>query len=498
VTATRSPEFLVGLVRELCKLTNETGWVEFKENNNRPEEIGEYLSALSNSAALEGKASAYLLWGVRDSDHAIVGTSVDPATAKKGNEELENWLLRSLEPKLQFAFFTVEVDGKRVVLLEIARAERQPTRFEGTEYIRIGSLKKKLKDAPEKERALWRVFDQTPFELGNARPHISRDEVLGLLDFTSYFELTRRRMPEGDEAIVVALSEDGLVKKSGAGGWNITNLGAVLFAKKLSDFGSLARKAVRVIVYEGPSRLKTLREQVGGKGYTTGFEGLISFINALVPTNEIIGQALRRTVPMYPELAVRELVANALIHQDFFVTGAGPMVEIFSDRMEVTNPGVPLVSIDRFVDAPPRSRNDALASLMRRMGICEERGSGVDKVVAETEAYQLPAPLFEVPEDSTRVVLFAHRPFVRMSNEERVRACYLHACLRHVNRETVTNSSVRERFGLEESSSATASRVIRDAVEAGLIVAVDPSAAKKVMKYVPWWAVRTTRSVDGR
>lgn len=127
-----------------------------------------------------------------------------------------------------------------------------------------------------------------------------------------------------------------------------------------------------------------------------------------VPSNEVIEKALRKTVPMYPELAVRELVVNALIHQDFFVTGASPMVEIFADRIEITNPGQPLVATDRFLDTPPRSRNEGLASLMRRMGVCEERGSGVDKVVFQTEVFQLPAPLFEVTGESTRAVLFAH------------------------------------------------------------------------------------------
>ena len=91
--------------------------------------------------------------------------------------------------------------------------------------------------------------------------------------------------------------------------------------------------------------------------------------------------ARKLAVPVYPELAIRELVANALIHQDLSITGSGPMVEIFDDRIEITNPGVPLVETSRMLDSPPRSRNEGLASLMRRMGSCEERGSGVDKVV---------------------------------------------------------------------------------------------------------------------
>jgi len=188
---------------------------------------------------------------------------------------------------------------------------------------------------------------------------------------------------------------------------------------------------------------------------------------------------------------VRELVANALIHQDFFVTGAGPMVEIFNDRIEITNPGAPLVDTQRFVDTPPKSRNEALASLMRRIGICEERGSGVDKVVHQTELYQLPAPLFEAAGDNTRAVLFAHRPLTRMDKADRVRACYLHACLRYVNREYVTNTSIRERFGIEAQNIAAASRLIREAVETGLLVPYDAEAAPKLRRYMPWWAAPT-------
>lgn len=113
------------------------------------------------------------------------------------------------------------------------------------------------------------------------------------------------------------------------------------------------------------------------------------------------------------------------------------------------NPGEPLVDTERFVDIPPKSRNEALASLMRRMRICEERGSGWDKVVALAESYQLPAPLVEAPAESTQVVLSAPRPLSKMDKEDRVRAVYLHACLRYVNREHLTNASVRQRFGIE-------------------------------------------------
>lgn len=488
MTTGRPIEYLTGLVRELCKLPQETEWAEFKVNDAQPQEIGEQISALANSAALAGKAFAYLVWGVRDEDHALVGTTFDPRMAKVGNEELESWLLRLLEPKIDFRFFTLAVDGYPVVLLEIARAARHPVRFSGQEFIRVGTYKKKLKDFPEKERALWRIFDQAPFEEGVATERVPAADVLRLLDYPTYFDLLERPLPANRERILTALADDRLIRPCDAGGWNISNLGAILFAKRLDAFHALRRKAIRVIQYRGTGRTETLKEHEGSKGYASGFAGLIGYINNLLPSNEVIEQALRKTVPMFPELAVRELVANALIHQDFFVTGAGPMVEIFADRIEITNPGEPLVDTQRFLDTPPKSRNEALASLMRRFRICEERGSGIDKVVFQVELFQLPAPLFEVPDGFTRVVLFAHRPLADMDKADRVRACYLHASLRYVTRKPMTNTSVRERFGIAEKNSATASRLIREAVVAGAIIPHDPDAAPKLRRYMPFWA----------
>lgn len=488
MTVDRSPEFLLDLVRELCKLPTETEWVEFKGNDAEPEAIGEYLSALSNSAALEGKANAYVLWGVRDGDHAIVGTTFRPRLTKVGNEELENWLLRLLAPKIRFHFFEVLVEDKTVVLLEVERAFRHPVQFKQQEFIRIGSYRKKLKDFPAKEAELWRIFDRTPFEAGIARAHVREEEVLGLLEYPSYFDLLRIPLPENRASILHALHEDRLIVPSQAGGWDITNLGAILFAKKLDDFPGLKRNAVRVIQYKGAGRMEAYKESTGRKGYAVGFEGLIAHVNGLLPANEVLGRALRKDVPMFPETAVRELVANALIHQDFFITGAGPMIEIFEGRIEISNPGAPLVDTQRLVDTAPRSRNEALASLMRRIGICEERGSGWDKIVSQTEYYQLPAPLPETPDDHTRVTLFAHRPLSKMDKEDRIRSVYLHACLRWVNRDFLTNTSLRERFGIEPQNMSQASRLIKEAAAAGKILPYDAEAAPKMMRYVPYWA----------
>jgi len=216
----RTSEYLVGLVNELRKLPKETEFVEFKHNNDDHQEIGEYLSALANSAALSGKSQAYLIWGIDDQTHEVVGTTFLPAAKKIGNEELESWLLHLLEPKIDFDFYTVEVDSRPVVLLEIGRAFRHPVRFSGQEYIRIGSYKKKLKDFPEKERKLWRAFDKTHFEDGLAAEHVSADEVLRLLDYPAFFDLLEQPLPADRSGILEALADEGLIRSCDAGDWD--------------------------------------------------------------------------------------------------------------------------------------------------------------------------------------------------------------------------------------------------------------------------------------
>ena len=119
-------DYLVSLASELRKLPKETEWVEFKHDNQYPQEIGEYISALSNSAALCGKAHAYLLWGIDDASHDVIGTIFAPSKTKVGNEELENWLQRLLRPKIHLSFWELELEGRLVVLLEIERAFRHP------------------------------------------------------------------------------------------------------------------------------------------------------------------------------------------------------------------------------------------------------------------------------------------------------------------------------------------------------------------------------------
>lgn len=481
-------ENLDKLVVELCKLPNETQWVEFKHNNYLPEMIGQDISALANSATLHEKSCAYMLWGVDDTTHEIVGTEFNMQTVKKGQQELENWLRSLLSKNADFEFHSVMVEDKNVGVLIIHRAVNQTVMFQKVDYIRVGSYTKKLSEYPALQAQLWDRLRTSKFEERIAKHDLDLVTALGMLEYSTYFDLVKMPQPTNAEGICYYLEEEHILEKQDNGLYAITNLGAILFAKRLSDFPRLSRKAVRVVQYKGSNRLNMLKEYDGTKGYAVGFEGLLGFIDALLPTAEVINGALREKKTAYPSLAIREAVGNALIHQDFSIPGTGPVVEIFDGRIEITNPGTPMVDIKRIVDNPPKSRNEKLAELMRRLRICEELGTGWDKIVISCELQMLPAPKIDLYEENTKVTLYAEMPFTSLSAEDKLWACYLHACVKQVENEQLTNTTLRERFGLKPSSSGSVSRLIKEAVNMKLIKPLDPDTAPRYMRYIPYWA----------
>lgn len=476
------------LVNELRKLPNETQWLEFKHNNYDPAMIGQDISALANSAAMCEKGCAYMLWGIDDETHEIVGTDYNLQTLKKGNQELENWLRSLLSRNADFEFHAVRMNDKNVGVLIIYRATNQTVMFEKVDYIRVGSYTKKLNEYPALQAQLWDRIRNMKFEERYAKQDLELADALRFLEYSVYFDIRNIPQPSDNSGVAHYMVEEGIIVKQDNGLYAITNLGAILLAKRLSDFPRISRKSLRVVQYQGNNRLNMLKEDVTEKGYACGFEGMIKFIDALLPAQETIVGALREKKSAYPVLAVREAVANALIHQDFSVTGTGPVVEIFDKRIEITNSGTPLVDIWRIIDNPPKSRNEKLAALMRRLRMCEELGTGWDKIVITCELHQLPAPKIELFEDSTRVILFSEMPFSSISMEDKLWACYLHACIKHVQGEQLTNSSLRERFGLKETASGTISRLIKEAVNLQLIKPLDPTTAPRYMKYIPIWA----------
>ncbi len=456
--------------------TPEGEHLEFKEAKQQYDSI----KLLKYCVALANERGGYLVLGVSDRPpRRVVGTAAFPSLGEVKNRILEALRIRVDVHELPHP------DG-RVLIFDIpSRPIGKPLHLDGTYLMRSG------------EALVPMTIEQIDRILAEARPAfleqdatdaLDADAVVAALDIQTYFELLRLPLPATRDGILDRLISERLVRQCD-GRYRIANVGALLLAKEMRQFESLQRKTVRVVKYRGKNKLDTERDLVGQKGYAVGFEGLISYINGQLPMNEVIGQALRQEVRMFPELAIRELVANALVHQDFNESGASIMVEIYSDRIEITNPGQPLIPTDRFVDAY-RARNDRLADLMRRMGICEEKGSGIDKVVHATEFFQLPAHDVRVTPFHTTVVLFAHKDYSEMEPNERVRACYLHCCLKYVSNSKMTNQSLRERFKLEDTraKSASVSQVIAGAVAQGLVKPDDPeSSSKRYAKYVPFW-----------
>jgi ATP-dependent DNA helicase RecG len=449
--------------------------LEFKEAKTQFDnrKLQRYCVALAN------EGGGHLLLGIQDEPpRKVVGTSAfnDPA-------EMAAKLFHALGFRVEIEE-VMHPDGRVLVFHVPGRPRGTVYDFEGAYLMRAGQ-----ELVPMSEDRLRAIFaeGQPEWLLQPTLKDCDADQVVQLLDTQSYFDLLHLPYPANRAGVLDRFESEKLIQREGAS-WTITNLGGILFAKKLEQFDRLARKAARVIVYVGTNKLKTKLDRAGAGGYAVGFQGLVEFINGLVPSNEVIEQALRREVKMFPEIAVRELVANALIHQDFTESGTSVMIEIYDDRMEISNPGKPFISPDRFIDEY-QSRNERLADLMRRLGICEEKGSGVDKVIQAAEAFQLPAPDFRVGEKRTSAVLFSHKAFEDMDRNDRIRATYQHCCLRYVMNQKMTNQSLRERFKLPEKKAEAVSRAIGAAVDERKIKPADPEQTSlRYRSYVPFWA----------
>jgi ATP-dependent DNA helicase RecG len=461
------------------KTPAETERLEFKEAKHQ----FEIAKLLRYCVALANEGGGYLVFGVTDQPpRRIVGSQAFPSQTS-----LNDIKARIVE-KLRFRVEVTELqhpDGRVLVFEVPTRPVGQPLAFDGAYLMRAGEDL-----VPMTPDVLKRIFaeDQQDWFSQPARSDASPDDVIALLDSQTYFELLKIPYPTNRDAVLERLQSQDLIKQT-ASGWTISSLAAILLAKKLDAFvPALARKASRVVIYEGINKLKTRDDNTWNRGYAVSFEGLVDFIHSAAPQNLFIEEVVREEVKMFPKQALRELIANALVHQDFLVTGASVTIEMYADRVEISNPGIPPIQVERFIDEY-RSRNERLADLMRRFGICEEKGSGIDKVVTAAEEFQLPAPDFRVGETRTTALLFAHQDFEDMSKSDRIRACYQHCCLLYVSNQRMSNQTLRERFHFDESKNVLVSQVIGATKEAGLIKADNSaSSSTRYARYLPFWA----------
>lgn len=448
--------------------------LEFKEARNQFdfERLCRYCVALAN------EGGGVVVFGVADKPpRPVVGTEAFPNTQK------------TTEALFERLGFRVELEvvrhpAGRVVVAHV------PSRPRGTAYHLGGAYLMRSGEelVPMSEDQLRRIFSEGQPEWLEevAESGLTDQAVVERLDVQAFFELLGLPLPSTRKGLMDRLESERLISPT-AGGWGIRRIGALILARDLNTFPSVSRKAVRVLAYNTASKLETRLDHTATRGYAAGFNALVEFIVSHVPQLERINGGLRHSDRLMPEVAVRELLANAIIHQDFNLTGTGVMVEIHPDRVEFSNPGEPIVAPDRFIDGY-QSRNERLADLMRQCRICEERSSGIDRVVEAAESMQLPPPEFLAAHNRTVVVFHGRRPFDQMGRAEKQRACYQHCVLRWVNRMPMTNQTLRERFHLPETKRSAVSQLIQATIKTGLIKADPSGGGGNRPGYVPAWA----------
>lgn len=463
---------------------NELDWkVALSDDKQR---LAEHLSAFANH-----QNGGFFVFGVNNAGK-IVG--VANSEIQKVATRLPNLCRDALEPPIHIDLAADSSFGPKVLMVYVRESASKPVHLRGKSieysYVRVGGTTRK---ASRSELATLLMNSRPPrWEELPAGRFESSSSALNALKCEPLFKMIERQLPSNDKGILDWLLQQKFVcEPTGADGWCITNLGAISAARDLEEFPSLARKAVRVIQYKGKNKAKTTQEQSGHLGYAIAFQRLMHYVTALLPQSEVIAEALRTRKTIYPDIALREIIANALIHQDFTVTGAGPMIELFDNRIEISNPGAPVpgIQLDRLIGAPPESRNEQLAKTFRQLKICEERGSGLIKAGLAVELYGLPPIKFERRGNSFKVTLFAPRTFAQMSPAERLDACYQHAVLKHLSSDVMTNTSLRRRLKMPEKQRSMVSVLIQEACSKNLIKAADPdNRSTKHAKYVPYWA----------
>jgi ATP-dependent DNA helicase RecG len=460
---------------------NELDWKV--RRSDKKDRLAEHLMAFANHPG-----GGTLVFGINDAGMAVgFGEEESSETVNT----LANLGRHGVEPPIAIDHAQCDLDGKTLLLVHVPEQRSKPCHRRGKSleetWIRSGGTTRK---ASRQEVGGLMLNSSVPrWEELRASPLLKLSEAAALLDLETIARLLNRPLPATDKELGDWLVAEGLACKDGEG-FYVTNFGAVAAAKRFEDFADLDRKRIRLIRYRGKNKVDTIDEIAGQKGYAVGFEMLIQHLGRVLPHSEVIQQSLRKEVSVYPEIALREMVANALIHQDFTITGAGPLIEIFEDRIEVTNPGslLPTKRPDRLIGTTPESRNEKLAHSFRRFRICEERGTGFQKIVSSIELFGLPPLLLSPQENAFRITLGSPRKFSNMSSQERVEATYQHAVLQYLSSQTLTNTTLRARFKLHEKQRNQVTNVIGDAVDAGRIKRKDAGSGHKFAEYIPYWA----------
>ena len=356
---------IIDKVLELCSYKDEQEWFEFKENWFQPEELGEYVSALSNAAAFHYQEMAYFIWGVNDDTHEIVGTDFNQY-CDYNKEPYQNYLARNLSPSINFSFVEVEIDGKRVVILLIPPAREIPTSFRENRFIRIGSSKNNIKKYPKREIQLFKILDgrvETIETLSSKYQDLSFNKLFG------YY---------GSKGIVLKEEtfEKNLKLRNKGGEYNI-------LAQLLSDNSHIP---LRVSIFEGKTKsspLFSVRE-FGNNCILYSLDSLLQYGDVLniIQADEKNRIVERKEVPLFDNKAFREAIINAVLH-NYWVAGNEPMITVYSDRIEILSRGTlaPAQTMEGFYLGESIPVNEKLSEIFLQLHISEKSGRGVPIIV---------------------------------------------------------------------------------------------------------------------
>lgn len=390
---------LKSLLDRLRRESVESEWLEFKANNFEPQLLGEYLSALANSACVHGKPRGYLVFGVENKSHAIVGTTFQPAKEKgKGNEDLLLWLGKGLQPNTGFQLHEFTDEGKRVVLVEIVPALDRPVKFYGMAFIRVGSSKTELTKYPEKERIIWQRRTDWSAQICERATAADLDAEAIQKAREEYRVKFPRKAAESDAwDDVTFLNKIGLAVHGA-----ITNAAIILLGRPES--ASLVTPAVARLSWI----LKDEKNQE--KDYEHFDPPFIVAVNrVLVHIRNLnlrqlpSGTLFPKEIQQYDPWVLREALHNAIAHQDYSLAGRINLVEM-PDRLIISNMGSFLPgTVEEVIrrDAPTEVyRNRSLAQAMVHLNMIDTQGGGIKRMFHFQMKRYLPLPDFDlsVPE----------------------------------------------------------------------------------------------------
>lgn len=403
-------EHLLDIARRR-KEAGETEWLEFKTNISEShssityEDVGKYISGISNVACLKDKAYGYLVLGIQDSTWDIVGTNLCMAEAKISNQDYELWLRKNLSPMISFEIEEFDYNGNHIVMFIIPATNSEPVNFKGEAYLRVGSNLTKLKDFPDYIRKIYHsqndwsgeIIDEATFDDLDPEAIVKAREW-----YANKHEHLREDMKTWDD--VTFLNKARITKKG-----KITNTAILLLGKPESEH----------LISPAIARIRWILKDSNGneRDYsieTCPFVLAVSRIFSKIRNLKYryMNPALLELVPdeleTYDPFTIREALNNAIAHQDYSYHGMINVIE-HEDRLIFSNVGDFIPDNIHNVlqnDAPEeRYRNPFLVGAMVELKMVDTIGSGIRRMFNLQKQRFFPMPDYDFSDNKVKLTI---------------------------------------------------------------------------------------------